>query len=107
MNHGIIFSRPKDIKNCANTALGGLGVLYGSEESQASEMVIPSLCAVVLGITFFMGTKQASIKISSPSAVMLINVNRMSREKINEFIDLIEQTKHARISSLGTKGAIQ
>jgi len=86
-------------------ALGVGGVFYSSN-SERNDLMVPSLCVLVISVVLFMATQRATVKIASPSAVMLINVNRMKREKITEFIDQIEQTKHQRISSLGSKGVV-
>ena len=45
-------------------------------------------------------TKQNNIIIASPSTQMKIAVNGMKREKILDFIDLVEETKNKRIINL-------
>ncbi len=60
-----------------------------------------------IGFLFFIAfalvyklTKQNNIIIASPSARMKIAVNGMKREKILDFIDLVEETKNKRILNL-------
>lgn len=51
-------------------------------------------------IAIYRRTKKNLIIIASPSTKMEINVLGMEKEKILEFIDLIEETKHIRVRAL-------
>jgi hypothetical protein len=71
------------------------GFIIGTEISIGIGFFLFVLFAIIYALT-----KQNNIIVGSPSTRMKIDVKGMKREKILEFIDLIEETKHKRISSL-------
>jgi uncharacterized membrane protein (Fun14 family) len=57
------------------------------------------LVGVLFLVLYFLSRKNV-VYVSSPSSTIKINVNGMKRERVLEFIDRIEQTKHQRLMSL-------
>lgn len=61
---------------------------------------------IIVGIVFLLlywFTRKNIIVIGSPSTKMNIRTTRMKRQKVLDFINLVEQTKHTRISSINSK----
>jgi hypothetical protein len=72
-----------------------LGFIIGTEISIGIGFLLFVFFAIIYALT-----KQNNIIVGSPRTRMKIDVKGMKREKILEFIDLVEETKHKRISSL-------
>ena len=77
----------------------GILVLLGGD----NDIKVFGGIAGMVGIAAFFLTRKAFVKIASPTSEILINVKGMDRSKILEFIDKVEQTKHKRLSSIGTR----
>ena len=80
-------------------ALLGILVLLGADNG----LKVFGGIAGMVGVAAFFLTRKAFVKIASPTSEILINVKGMDRSKILEFIDKVEQTKHKRLSSIGTR----
>lgn len=60
----------------------------------------PAVVAALLLAFFYWRSRSNMIIVSSPSTKIRINVTGMSRTKVLDFINKIEQTKHKRILAL-------
>ena len=95
------------ITSCENKYSSQIGFVIVSFLCLISGFVIDTEISTASGVALFIVfaliyvfTKQNNIIIGSPSTRMKIDVKGMKREKILDFINLIEQTKHKRIESL-------
>lgn len=61
---------------------------------------VAGFVAFVFLIAIYRKTKKNLIIIASPSTKMQINVVGMEKEKILDFIDMIEETKYTRVRAL-------
>jgi hypothetical protein len=80
------------------TVLGILALIGADNDIKAVGGI-----AGIIGVAAFFLTRKAFVKIASPTSEILINVKGMDRSKVLEFIDRIEQTKHKRLSTIGTR----
>jgi len=81
--------------------IGILGAGYGVADNN-EDLTIPAAVIGLVCLIAFWLTRRAFIKVASPSTVMHINVKGMPRERITEFVDQIEHTKHSRLSTMNT-----
>ena len=95
------------ITSCENKYSSQIGILIFSFLSLIVGFVIETEISIAIGVGIFIVfaiiyvlTKQNNIIVGSPSTRMKIDVKGMKREKILNFINLIEQTKHKRIENL-------
>ena len=61
------------------------------------------LILVIIGATFilyYFSSKKHEIRISSPSATITLNVDKMAQKSVEQFIDTIENAKHKRLLML-------
>lgn len=63
----------------------------------------PAVVAALLLAFFYWRSRSNMIIVSSPSTKIRINVTGMSRAKVLDFINKIEQTKHKRVLSLNNR----
>jgi hypothetical protein len=95
------------ITSCENKYSSKIGLVIVSFLCLIFGFSIDTEISVVIGFALFIVfaliyalTKQNNIIIGSPSTRMKIDVNGMKREKILDFIDLIEETKYKRIKNI-------
>lgn len=95
------------ITSCENIYASNIIFAILSVVSFIMEFLIGTEISIGIGFFLFVFfaiiyalTKQNNIIVGSPSTRMKIDVKGMKREKILAFIDLVEETKNKRISSL-------
>lgn len=91
-------------------ALGGLFIVLGlitgatsstyDNHSQAISLYI--LLALICG-TLYWSSRRSYITIASPSTKMKINVAKMKKQQVLDFINKVELAKHKRISGLNNR----
>jgi len=108
-NQNIMLEHITSCENYANSqifflVLGGIAVvagLIGAANDNPDILAPVLLAALIFGILYRL-TKRSYIIIASPSTKMQIKVTGMKREKVLDFINTVEQTKHKRLISLST-----
>jgi hypothetical protein len=80
-------------------ALAIISLIIGFSIGTEASMGIGFLSFIAFSIIYAF-TRQNNIIIGSPSARIRVSVSGMEREKILDFIDLIEETKFRRINNL-------
>ncbi len=88
--------------------LAGLCVVWGllnASHRGGSEFGMTVLVGLVLAGVYWI-TRKNSVIISSPSTKMYINVTGMGRDRVLDFINKVEQTKHKRIASLNNRASL-
>ncbi|MBX9785577.1 MAG: hypothetical protein K2X48_20025 [Chitinophagaceae bacterium] len=88
--------------------VGGLclvGGLIAGANSNTEALSIGTLVALICGLLFWI-TRRNFVIIASPSTKMQIKVTGMQRERILNFINKVEQTKHQRILTINNRNNI-
>jgi uncharacterized membrane protein YtjA (UPF0391 family) len=95
------------VTSCENKYVSQIGFIVLSIISPIFGFSIGKEISIGIGFLLFfvfvmiyLITKQNNIIIGSPSTRMKINVKGMEKDKIIDFIDLIEETKHKKTLSL-------
>lgn len=73
--------------------------IFGFSVGTEISISIGFVLFLVFAIIYFL-TRQNNIIVGSPSTRMKIDVKGMNKEKILDFINLIEETKHKRVKIL-------
>jgi hypothetical protein len=100
MKYYLELSRPFLIIIGVLTFFGGF--VLDNELGGGEGIVLGVLVAAMFTLLFWI-TRKNFVVISSPSMKIEINVKGMKREKILDFINTVELTKHKRILSLNNK----
>jgi len=78
-------------------AIGAVWTIYSLGQGTSEAISIGLIVTIACGILYLL-SKSNVIIISSPSTRMIIKINGMSRERVMEFINKVEQAKYKRIS---------
>lgn len=81
-------------------ALVGASVIVYSMSENEDAGFLAGGGLIVVGLVLFFITQRGFIRVASPSADIMMKVSGMKRPQITEFIDLVELTKHQRVTAL-------
>lgn len=92
--------------NNLNLVLALIGVFIfwgGTNNANEFQIYLGAALGLIMGWKY-LSSKKSLILISSPSATIKIAGNGLSKEKINDFINKVEQAKHKRLMSVAKHG---